>query len=423
MFHGVEPNVLFHQQGATSNAPSHADFSHGHGLGIYNGEMSVTIPPGLSCNDARAPPCLTASLISTAAQPPSSASTLAVARTTSARRQHRKSVESFRCDYPGCEHQGTFSRSWELDRHKRSRHRCGIINPFVCGAHGCYKRELPCSFLRPDKLTSHIKAAHNLNTCFETCPVEGCVFGPATLEDLGVHISRAHQLEAHGRAVLNATTCKVLRCPLWQCRKVVTSEKLIGHIECHSATDIEIETGRLQAESLIVDFTPPLERQMQTPFGFTVQVVCPVCTVVLDDIQPFAVHLSANHIYEPQSGGYEHFVKWKATWALSVDNQTRARVDKLVPWRPVYSSIWYLVRRGTELERTLSCPMCPFAATRHRSGRFSKDQEDKIAEHHLSFLQRNADATARLYPHRMQILKLCPAFITHPVFSDFDPPK
>lgn len=325
------------------------------------------------------------------------------------------------CGFPQCGYK--FSRPGDLDRHIRVRHSVGNIKPFVCDAYGCFKGEGACKFVRSDKLTSHIKATHKCDTLFTQCPVEGCVFGPSTLDELGVHISRFHGKHEQGCAVLNATSCKTSTCPLWRCRKSVTANKLLGHLESHSAADIEVAAQILQAENLLVDFCPPLERRMQAPSGFTVQMTCPVCNVVLDNVERFAAHLSATHVYEPHSGGYEHFVKWKAAWTLSVDKQSSRRIDTLLPWSPVDPSLWYTYRRGVPSKQTLSCPMCPFVAFCDKWGWFSKDQKDKIAEHHLSFVQRNADATARLYPHRMQILKLCPAFITHPVFSDFDPPK
>lgn len=410
------------QQTATRSAPGHVSCVQSPAVISPDGEMKgsfSTLSQDLSWTDGTAFPHVSPSLATAFIQSSSFGLGPTVTRNSLARRRPRKAAAALACDFPQCDL--TFSRKWELNRHKQVKHATESITPFICGARGCYKGDLPWSFVRPDKLTSHIKATHNLDTHFKTCPVEACAFGPSTLEDLGVHISRAHQPEAHGRAVLNATTCKVLRCPLWRCRKAVTSDKLIGHIESHPATDIEVETGRLQAENLLVDFTPSLERQMRGPSGFTVQLACPVCTAILDNIEQFVAHLSANHIYEPRSGEHEHFLRWKATWALSADKEMRSHIEKLSPWDRVNLRPWYLVRRSSEDE--VSCPMCSFRVSRLPNGHIDRDGHFLIAKHHLSFLRPEADVIAELYPHRMQVLRLCPAFITHLVFSNFDPPN
>jgi hypothetical protein len=38
-------------------------------------------------------------------------------------------------------------------------------------------------------------------------------------------------------------------------------------------------------------------------------------------------------------------------------------------------------------------------------------------------LRPEAEVVAELYPHRMQILRLYPEFVSHPVFADFDQPQ
>jgi len=42
--------------------------------------------------------------------------------------------------------------------------------------------------------------------------------------------------------------------------------------------------------------------------------------------------------------------------------------------------------------------------------------------HHLDLLSPEAEAVAELYPYRMEMLRLYPEFVSHPVFADFDQP-
>jgi len=45
---------------------------------------------------------------------------------------------------------------------------------------------------------------------------------------------------------------------------------------------------------------------------------------------------------------------------------------------------------------------------------------DTIRGHHLVLLQYDDAANAELYEHRMQVLRLWPEFVSHPIFSDLD---
>jgi hypothetical protein len=309
-----------------------------------------------------------------------------------------------------CEDEVTFSRMSDVDRHHRLKHSHGYHQHFVCNAQGCFKGQVPWSFARSDKLTSHIKTTHNPDTIFSRCPIKGCTFGPCALEVLGVHVQRAHQDHEAGRAVLNATSCKALRCPKWRCGKHVSAKKLLHHVASHAKEDVEAAKPNLELLGLLIQSTPG--------YGFTIQVVCPICHAVSADIEKFTGHLVTSHLYTPESGGSEHFDNWKACLARNMPKYAIVRhaVAGLLPWSHL--------RTHKEYSGSFGCPSCPFSVAGFEG--YGLDQEDKrraIREHHLGLLRPEAEVVKDLYPHRMQILRLWPEFVTHPVFADLDHPQ
>jgi hypothetical protein len=306
-----------------------------------------------------------------------------------------------------CEDNVTFSRKSDFERHRRLKHSHEDQQHFVCSAQGCFRGEVPWSFARSDKLTSHIKTTHNLNTIFDQCPIQYCSFGPCTLEVLGVHTRPAHWDYEAGRAVLNATSCKALRCPLWHCGKHFEAKKLLQHITSHAKEELEAADPSLQFIGLLVQSAPG--------YDVTIQVICPVCRTASASMEQFIRHLSTVHLCTPQSGGSEHFEKWKAYLTQNLDKYfSPGRVNKLMPWSS-------LDIRTLSTKRDFRCPSCQFSvAGVEKYGSDQPAKERAIIEHHLSFLCPEAEVVKELYPHRMQILRLWPEFVTHPVFADFD---
>jgi hypothetical protein len=321
-------------------------------------------------------------------------------------RQLSDRQNTFKC--VDCKNEVTFSRKSDLERHERLKHshRCDEKR-FVCCAQGCFRGQMPWTFARSDKLTSHIKTTHNQGTIFGRCPIKDCNFGPSTLEILGAHIRRAHQDDEAGRAVLNATSCKALRCPLWRCGKHVSVVKLLNHITSHAREEIEAAKPSLELVGLLVQCT--------CEYDITIKVICPVCQTASANMKQFIEHLSSEHLYTPSSGDWEHFELWRAY--LGQHSVTLA--EKLLPWSPIYET--YLpLRKGD-----IACPSCPFSVANLKL-HWTSDQQAKespIREHHLSLLRPEAEVIKELYPHRMQILRLWPEFVTHPVFADLDHPQ
>jgi hypothetical protein len=350
-------------------------------------------------------------------------------------RRHKESQQLI-CGHRDCTHKGTFQRRWELKRHIKAKHTVGP-GSFVCRAEGCFNKQMTWTFTRPDKLTAHIKAVHTRDTLFTACPVNACAFGFCTLETLGVHIERTHGMEAlirkhsamymnrfitghelaheqydAGRAVFNATTCKVRKCPLWQCGKHVNVRGLLSHVVGHSKDDVLAAGSRLQSEGLVVS------QPNHTQRGLVITVACPMCNTMSDDIDHFVTHLWTNHLFLSGSGGADHFKAWKSTLIHHALKPIHGDIKDLLPW----ADLRYTGRNHKGAE-TIECSLCLFSSGGHGGRRRSEDNMKPVSTHHISLLRPEAEVIAELYPYRIQILRLYPEFVSHPVFADFDPPQ
>jgi hypothetical protein len=309
--------------------------------------------------------------------------------TSTTRKQKGKKSRQLKCSFENCTHEGNFSGSYELGRHVRVKHHVGT-KKFVCNAEKCFNKHLrqPWTFARSDKLTAHIKATHTRDTVFAACPVTGCAFGRCTLDPLGVHITSVHQMEIlwsakegeRVRAFLNASSCKVRKCPLWRCGKHVKAPELLRHVTKHAKNDVLAAIPELEHEGLVVLPVPSSSQQSVAQFGLVINVSCPICNTTSEDIDHFITHLWNRHLFLDGSDGADHFIAWRSALIENASKWRHADV-RLLPW---------------------SAP---------------------ASAHHLSLLRSETEVVAELYPYRMQILRLYPEFVSHPVFADFDQPQ
>ena len=355
-------------------------------------------------------------------------SSLAKSGPSSISRARKQKISlQLKCDFEGCTHRGTFSREWERQRHIRSKHPRADAGSFVCRAEGCFDKQLPRAFTRPDKLTSHIKAVHTRDTVFTSCPVDPCDFGRCTLETLGVHLARAHgQFYQRGSQVLNASTCKVRKCPLWRCGKHLKARDLPGHVAGHAKDEVLAVILELEHEGLVVLSASGSSQQGHTYTGLTIAVQCPVCNTMSDDIDQFITHLWSRHVFLAGTGGADHFVAWRSTLIETAPSWQRSRLEAIMPWTISQKSLYY---PKSEVD-TIQCPSCslPFSFPSGRGGiawESYRAAQNAVSAHLLSprLLRPEAEVIAELYPHRMQILRLYPEFASHPVFADLDKPQ
>ena len=336
--------------------------------------------------------------------------------------RQRKKSQQLKCEFQDCTHEGTFPRKWELERHIKARHSVGS-GSFVCRAEGCFDKQLPRAFTRSDKLTSHIKAVHTRDTVFTSCPVDRCDFGRCTLETLGVHIARAHKDWEAGRAVFNASPCKVRKCPLWRCGRHVKSRDLPGHVaKQHAKDDILAAIPELEHEGLVVLSTSDSSQQGHAQSGLDITVQCPVCNTTSDDVDGFIAHFWDCHLFLAGSGGADHFESWKSRLVeVTTKWDQHGRINGLPPWAHLDDFIVGFRDRMDNFQ----CSSCLLSFEGFRFDRTESQPaaSKAISAHHLSLLRPEAEVIAELYPHRMQILRLYPEFASHPVFADLDKPQ
>jgi hypothetical protein len=354
--------------------------------------------------------------------------------------QYKQKGHALTCDVPGCEHKGTFRREYELQRHRLTRHNGAQAKEFICDARGCFKGSSKTAFARSDKLTSHIRALHKLDAIFDRCPIRDCTVESCTLEELGLHVRRVHGDQSYyGRAIANTTSGALRQCPWWRCGKHIPSDRFLDHVQTHSVDELHIAMSSSNAGGLAIDLAPISSSHISlgspTPHP-TLRVVCPVCRVTTEGFEQFKEHLWIKHLYLESSGGSEHFLAWKSEWAKHVPKASRTKIESLSPWLELDSLGIY----GSE--RDLKCPACPFTVNQFGKGsdlvakkpvvanhlrvlrsHYEITSEHSVTTHHLDLLRPEAEVIHELRPYRMQILRLYPGFVTHPVFRDLDQPQ
>jgi hypothetical protein len=140
------------------------------------------------------------------------------------------------------------------------------------------------------------------------------------------------------------------------------------------------------------------------------------------DIDQFITHLWSRHVFLAGSGGGDHFVAWRSTLIETAQRWQHSSIEAILPWIDCTSNMYY-PKSGVD---TIQCPSCSLSF-RFPSGRGASYQaaRDAVSAHLLSprLLRPEAEVIAELYPHRMEILRLYPEFVSHPVFADFDEPQ
>lgn len=300
------------------------------------------------------------------------------------------------CYFPGCNHEGHFARKYELRRHMNSKH--GGVHSFTCGAVGCFKRgNTRWKFPRLDKLTDHIRAMHLPNTPFAGCPVHDCRFGPHYLDVLSAHIQRAHprcQLEA--RAIVTATNAKRRRCPLSGCNnKLLSLDSFLIHLGGHDTEDVRSASSNACFEGLAFEFFTASEIRDAAITSFNISVVCPACSNMSPTFEAFQTHLWSNHLFLDPLQGVEHFFAWRG--ALT---QARGSSFVILPWEKG------VMGKGEDVH----CTQCMYSVSALHGG----------PTQHPGLIKSTEQIILELGPFRMQILRLYPDFLTHPIFGDCD---
>jgi hypothetical protein len=225
-----------------------------------------------------------------------------------------------------------------------------------------------------------MSAAHNEETLF-ACPVPGCLSNRTLLSRaiLELHMRNHEQRSCNTLlALLNCDrnrTCPVGTCP----KKLFRYSLLQEHVLQHN----EAERTAFSTDIAAAGFDPHN--------GY---VICPILSCGRTFPALPAIH---NHLLDHTVTDPNHFRTWKNKASLFVLNDTN-------PW-----DAWEFSRYlslGEDIK--LVCPTCR---------EVSKGSGNDRVTHQLDLLKDPKE----LYGCREQILKLCPAFATHPVFDDVMP--
>ena len=305
-----------------------------------------------------------------------------------------KRNEALKCPYPECEYPGTFPREYELRRHTAAKH--STSKSFGCPVMGCFKGNQRTVLSRFDKLTDHLRSAHSLNTTVP-CPYNACSGRVMELDLLAIHIVNVHYWDylknnENSRAIVNAASPRLRKCPLWHCRKQVSLQNFLLHLKTHSEDELEGIADDLFAIGYSVSRSPtaiganqrdsPSHGASNAPMK-VIKVVCPICKDDKDDHEAFANHMVDTHLFGDQHK--THYREWHDHVAPLLGKNL---LDPTSPW-------WVLFfNKGAKLE----CPHCSWSE--------GVDYGDKL-HHHLTMLQ---DPT-ELIAHRRQILRLYPDFV------------
>lgn len=219
--------------------------------------------------------------------------------------------KSLKCNYTGCSYQGTFRRLWELKGHIAAKHT--KVKAFWCPVIGCTKAGSRISaFVRPDKLTDHLRAAHHDKSALAVCPAPNCAHVPLEADLLSVHIKLQHtDNKQQGvvaqmlRAISNAVSADFRRCPLQSCQKRIVLEDFSSHLLRHPCEDPSTAVTRLALEGYVVEkLQCEHERGNGGPINepylcgtSVVEMACPVCGSRHRDRQSLKSHIEGSHVW------------------------------------------------------------------------------------------------------------------------------
>jgi hypothetical protein len=167
------------------------------------------------------------------------------------------------------------------------------------------------AFARPDKLTAHIRAAHQGKGARAVCPAATCADTPLELDLLGVHVKLQHLTSRHEgviggmlRAVANATSTDWRQCPLWSCKMRVSLEGFPSHLLGHPSDELIVASAELAGEGYRL-FRPSCKHS-EEGVGVNsrwcgckttcVEVGCPVCGSGHEGRQRLKSHIEKAHI-------------------------------------------------------------------------------------------------------------------------------
>jgi hypothetical protein len=308
-----------------------------------------------------------------------------------------------------------FPTSDGLDKHLHAEHRSLM---YSCNAVGCFKGTSAPKFQKSETLTQHIKESHKPNALF-SCPVRICSFEPSKLDDIAIHaywvhrdlpsrvyprISQRKDHNASVDAVINAASWQYFRCPIWNCRKFISSghKKVSAHLLAHLPILSESVQDKLANDGYEIHFAPSdVTPSAAARHTISIQIRCPACEVRCKNDAGFRQHIETAHMLARIPGMLEHFEQWRENVLSWSTKEYHDQIFHRPCWlerggvRSDFSS-------GREAQKC-SYSTCTFIWEEGRC--------------HPSFLRPVEEIDTDLWLHRIEILRHYPQFITYPMFE------
>lgn len=317
-----------------------------------------------------------------------------------------------------CHLKTSFSSTDELDKHLQTQHHSAM---YSCTAVGCCKRTSAPKYQKSETLTQHIKESHTHDTIY-LCPVKTCTFTPSRIDDLAIHAHWEHtkhpsQLcyrdasssdnSVSVASIINAATWMYFRCPIWSCRKLFSGghKKVSAHLLAHFPTELlkvqdalAIDGYQLRSN---LEVLRPGDVSCQ---DISVHIKCPACKVLCENEKVFKHHIEADHMIEDSPEALQHF----DTWREDVISDSLKDNVELVSSRPCWLDRHIYPRLGKS-EILLRSRVTSLKCT-HSTCLFELIPGQKG---HSSFLRSAESIATTLWPHRVQILRHYPQFLTY----------
>lgn len=190
---------------------------------------------------------------------------------------------------------------------------------------------------------------------------------------------------------------KSRRCPLPGCNnKLYALRDFLAHLGTHNAQELyKVRLNRC-FENIVFHFVSESDVQKDEHAIVFMGVACPVCGDISPDFHHFREHFWANDLFLDANAA-AHFVSWQ-----NAVEQDQGSKSSGMPW----DSLRAPLRKGNSVE----CPKCMYSI------RGSESMNEGLQ--HPSLLRPTQQVIQELGPFRMQILRLIPEFITHPIFDD-----
>jgi hypothetical protein len=213
------------------------------------------------------------------------------------------------CQETGCSYKGTFRGPWELKRHTADKH--SRTTMLSCPVTGCIKGSQASTFVRFDKLTDHIRAAHYSKGARAVCPAPDCAKVPLEIKLLGMHVRLYHPDKRQGgvvaktlRAIANAASADHHQCPLQSCKKRIVLEDFTSHLLWHTSEDLDAATHLLTQEGYRVGKfrCEHSEEGIGSVDGWcicgmnSIEITCPICASCHWDKQSLSTHIKESHL-------------------------------------------------------------------------------------------------------------------------------